>query len=137
MTDWPAYESHKSIKAARIVRLVGKPDAAGEVRVSEIQVQPTATSDPEAFWPTNSLDAETAKLGDYAVELDTGHKFILDKTDFEDEFSPALPVPPPPSPEPEAQVSGPVESASTIAPSAAELTGGEVVPIDPPPANDG
>ncbi len=84
MTDWPEYESHKVVRAAKIV-WVGRsaPDGAEIV----ISVEPTDGAPREYFSPTFPDMAEKAEVGGYAVQYDDGFRSISPAKAFEEGYT--------------------------------------------------
>jgi hypothetical protein len=97
MTDWPKYESHKIVQAARII-LVDR-DPTGIV----IMVDPdpnsgnpnlpqSATGTCERFEPTMPEMAKNAQVGDWAMLYPDGYKSISPRKQFEGGYT-LLPAP--------------------------------------------
>jgi hypothetical protein len=82
MTDWPTYESHKIVQAARIV-WVGK-SAGLETMIS---VEPIEGGPREYFVPTVAAMAERAEPGGYAVLYPDGFKSISPEAAFEQGYT--------------------------------------------------
>lgn len=85
MTDWPKYESHKVVQAAKIVRLEyrGKDASSGILR---IYVDPGNTAEEE-FWPSEIGMMQRAEVGGWAMLYPDGFKSLSPKKVFEDGYT--------------------------------------------------
>jgi hypothetical protein len=85
MSDWPKYESHKVVQAAKIV-WVGKsaPDGAKIV----ISVEAVEDGPREYFEPTVPEMAQKAEVGGYAMLYPDGFKSISPAKAFEEGYTP-------------------------------------------------
>lgn len=88
MTDWPQYESHKVVRAAKIVGVQDNDDGGG---VYKIYVRPDGVEhdgDPiEEFWPTVDGMAEKAEAGAWAILYDDGFKSISPAKAFQEGYT--------------------------------------------------
>lgn len=84
MTDWPEYESHKVVRAAKIVR-VDRNHGGGRI-VSAIFVDP-GTGALERFEPDVPEMGEKAVVGGYAVIYDGGYQSISPAKAFEEGYT--------------------------------------------------
>jgi hypothetical protein len=89
MSDWPQYESHKIVRAAKIVRVDHIPASTGVV-VSPVRI--SITVDPgngelEQFEPTVPGMAEKAEVGGYGMLYPDGFKSISPRTAFEEGYT--------------------------------------------------
>lgn len=82
MNNWPKYESHKIVQAARIVNR--EHDATGEVISVEV-VLPSG----EKEWFAATVPAMTAKaqIGDWAMLYPDGFKSISPAKQFEEGYT--------------------------------------------------
>lgn len=89
MSNWPEYESHKVVRAAKIVG-VERNHGGGSI-VQKIWVRPAGVDhdgDPiEEFWPTVSEMAEKAQVGGYAILYPDGFKSISPETAFDEGYT--------------------------------------------------
>lgn len=83
MSNWPKYESHKIVQAAKIIRLEyrGKDASSGILRVF---VPGNATE--EEFWTSEIGMMQRAEVGGYAVIYEDGFKSISPAKAFEDGY---------------------------------------------------
>ena len=86
MSDWPKYESHKIVRAARIIGF--DMSSTGEARRACATVDPGTGYYPEAFNPTHDVMLEEAKIGDWAIIYSDGFKSISPAKAFEDGYTP-------------------------------------------------
>lgn len=82
MSDWPKYESHKIVQAAKIV----------DVMIDNQGVMRGITVDPgngviEPFWPTRDAMADEAKIGGYAMLYPDGFKSVSPAKAFEEGYT--------------------------------------------------
>lgn len=86
MSDWPKYESHKIVQAAKITRL--EFDLAGGRigPVTKIYVDPGDGTE-EAFWPTIDDMAQKAETGGWAILYPDGFKSISPAKQFEEGYT--------------------------------------------------
>lgn len=89
MTDWPEYESHKVVRAAKIVG-VEKNHGGGRI-VQKIWVRPAGAEFDgcgiDEFWPTIGEMAEKAEIGGYAVLYPDGFKSISPEKAFDEGYT--------------------------------------------------
>ena len=83
MSEWPKYESHKVVRAAKIVNQ--ERDASGNVIAVEI-VLPDGTK--EWFKATVPDMTARATMGDWAMVYPDGFKSISPAKAFEDGYTP-------------------------------------------------
>lgn len=87
MNEWPKYESHKIVQAAKIVAIEPEPDVQGRV----IWVRPDGVefdSAPiERFIPTVPGMADKAEVGGYAMLYPDGFKSISPAKAFEEGYT--------------------------------------------------
>ena len=86
MADWPRYESHTVVTAARITSITGRPDASGKIVSSEITVQAGPNAAPETFVPTVPGSLERASIGGWAVIREDGSRDTLRAEVFEHDY---------------------------------------------------
>lgn len=88
MSDWPKYESHKVVEAARIVNVsrVGDTDSPGVWTVTGIKVDP-GNGEIEEFWPTQNDMAAQSAVGCYAVRYADGFRSISPANAFEEGYT--------------------------------------------------
>lgn len=84
MTDWPEYESHKVVRAAKIV-WVGL-SAPGNAEIV-IAVEPEEGASREYFEPTVPAMKEKAEVGGYAMLYPDGFKSISPQKAFEEGYT--------------------------------------------------
>jgi hypothetical protein len=82
MNDWPKYESHKVVRAAKIFDIV---DSGG---VLTVLVKPYGDHEVEAFHPTEPAMVSRAEIGGYAVIYEDGYKSISPAKAFEEGYRP-------------------------------------------------
>lgn len=80
MTDWPEYESHKVVRAAKIVNIYQHPE-----RGRTIMVQADESEAPEQFEP--NLANMPANVGDWAMLYPDGYKSISPRKAFEEGYT--------------------------------------------------
>lgn len=80
MNHWPRYQSHKIVRAAKIVEITR--DADDNV---VIWVDP-GTGNRERFEPSVSAMVNTAAVGGYAVFYDDEHKSLSPQGPFEEGY---------------------------------------------------
>ena len=82
MTDWPKYESHKIVQAAKIVAI------AEHDGVLSIMVRPYGDDRLERFVPTEDAMILRAEVGGYAVIYPPdGYKSVSPAKAFEDGYT--------------------------------------------------
>lgn len=86
MSDWPKYESHKIVQAARIVTLV--PD--GDGNCVGVMVDP-GTGVEEEFHPSIAGMLENAEIGGWAMLYPDGYRSISPAKAFEEGYAPHEP----------------------------------------------
>jgi hypothetical protein len=79
VTDWPEYESHKVVRAAKIVDITRTPDDELVIWVGDYPY--------ERFGPTVDAMAEKAEIGGYAVVYPDGFKSISPAKAFEEGYT--------------------------------------------------
>lgn len=86
MSDWPKYQSHKVVQAAKIVRLEyrGEDAASGVPRVF---VDPGDGVEQE-FWSFEPGMMQRAEIGGFAVLYPDGFKSISPAKAFEEGYTP-------------------------------------------------
>ena len=82
MSDWPQYESHKVVRAARIVGIVQHLG-----RTTSMDVQPVEGGPTEQFMPTQDGMADRVGVGDYAMFYPDGFKSVSPKKAFEEGYT--------------------------------------------------
>lgn len=87
MSDWPKYQSHKIIQAAKIVAV---HNDFGEGQ-HFFWVDP-GTGSLEKFIPTEAEMLNRAGVGDYAMLYPDGSRSVCPKASFEDGYRPAEPT---------------------------------------------
>jgi len=89
MSNWPKYESHKIVQAAKIVGIERSSDGA---TVTAIWVRPAGerndSAKMEKFEPDVVEMGMRATVGDYAVIYGGGFKSISPAKEFEDGYTP-------------------------------------------------
>jgi hypothetical protein len=85
MSNWPKYESHKIVRAAKIVG-VERNHGGGKI-VQAIWVQPVGAAPIEKFEPTVTEMAEQAEVGGWAILYPNGFKSISPAKAFEDGYT--------------------------------------------------
>lgn len=89
MSDWPEYESHKVIRAAKIVGV--ETNHGGGRIVQKIWVRPAGEEFDgcgiDEFWPTVDEMAEKAQVGGYAILYPDGFKSISPAKAFEEGYT--------------------------------------------------
>jgi hypothetical protein len=78
MSEWPRYESHKIVRAAPIVGIVGH---------GVLVVRSAQDGQTQRFEPTEPAMAARASIGDYAVIYSDGYKSVSPKKAFEDGYT--------------------------------------------------
>ena len=81
MSDWPKYESHKIVQAAKIVGFATRESG---VRVCIVH----GPDGDEAFSPTVPGMLERAEVGDWAMLYPDGFRSISPAKAFEDGYTP-------------------------------------------------
>lgn len=82
MIDWPEYESHKVVRAARIAELIyDRPDGD----VVSVVVVPEG-GEPEEFTPTEQSMLKHAKVGGWAMLYPDGFRSVSPAKAFEDGY---------------------------------------------------
>ena len=84
MSDWPKYESHKIVQAAKIVGFNVYP-GGGSARSAAI-VDPG--SGETTFAPNEHVMLEKANVGDWAIIYEDGYASISPAKAFEDGYTP-------------------------------------------------
>lgn len=88
-SNWPVYESHKVVWAAKIVG-VERNHAGGQI-VQKIWVRPDGAqhdNDPiEEFWPTVAEMAEKAEVGGWAILYPDGYRSVSPAKAFEEGYT--------------------------------------------------
>lgn len=84
MSDWPKYESHKVVQAAKIVGVLANDDGGG---VYGILVRADSAERNEEFWPSTGQMAQEAEAGAYAVLYSDGYKSISPAKAFEEGYT--------------------------------------------------
>jgi hypothetical protein len=82
---WPEYESHKVVRAARIVR-IHEPDGHNTTRLFEVQPEPDDLT-WEVFLPSVPAMGERAAVGDFAVLYPDGFRSISPAKAFEEGYT--------------------------------------------------
>lgn len=85
MNDWPKYESHKIIQAAKIIGITDS---------GVILIDPFDDRNAIAFEPTVPGMAEKAEIGGYAVLYPDGFKSISPAKAFEEDYTRVSPADP-------------------------------------------
>ena len=80
-SDWPVYESHKVVWAAKIVAV---HDLEG---IRTIMVRPENSLEVEPFHPTEPAMMLRAEVGGYAVLYPDGYKSISPAKAFEEGYT--------------------------------------------------
>lgn len=80
MTDWPEYESHKVVRAAKIVHVARHQH--GEITI----MADPGTGTAERFEPNMRQMAEMAARGDWAVIYEDGFKSVSPAKAFEEDY---------------------------------------------------
>lgn len=83
MTDWPEYESHKVVRAAKITRIV--TNDAGEI--IDLVVLPEDGVTRERFMPTEPAMLKRAEVDGYAMLYPDGFKSISPAKAFEEGYT--------------------------------------------------
>lgn len=87
MTEWPKYESHKVVRAAKIVGVLAHDDGGG---VYKIYVRPAGAeydnAPIEEFFPTVDEMADKAEAGAWAVVYDDGYRSVSPAKAFEEGY---------------------------------------------------
>lgn len=84
MTEWPKYESHKVVRAAKVVGVVAD-DEGGPVY--QILVRAEYDNAPvEQFFPTVGEMADKAEAGAWAVVYDDGYRSVSPAKAFEEGY---------------------------------------------------
>ena len=88
MTDWPKYESHKIVQAAKITRIeeINSGSGIGILQVRIIWVRPDGAPEEE-FVPTEPAMVARAEVGGYAMLYPDGFKSISPAKAFEDGYT--------------------------------------------------
>ncbi len=81
MSNWPRYESHKIVQAAKIVSIAD----------GVIYVDPHGSAEPEVFEPSVDGMAAKAEVGGYAILYPDGFKSISPAKAFEEGYTRAEP----------------------------------------------
>jgi hypothetical protein len=81
MTEWPQYESHKIVRAAKIVEIV---EHGGNL---SILVKPYGDDTVERFVPTEPAMILRAEVGDWAMLYPDGYKSISPAKQFEEGYT--------------------------------------------------
>lgn len=81
MTDWPEYESHKVVRAAKIVAIQTQ-----DGDVTNLVVEPTEGAEHEYFMPTERVMAMRAKVGDRAMLYPDGFRSVSPAKAFEEGY---------------------------------------------------
>lgn len=84
MKDWPEYQSHKVVRAARIVWI--QRNALNEV--VDMRVRPEGATDQESFMPTEQSMANRARLDDWAMLYPDGFKSVSPAKAFSEGYIP-------------------------------------------------
>ena len=85
--DWPQYESHKIVRAAKIVGLLAHDDGGGPYRIFVRSANADPAAAAEEFWPSVDEMAMEAEGGAWAVLYDDGFKSISPAKAFEEGYS--------------------------------------------------
>lgn len=89
MSDWPEYESHKVVQAAKIVGV--ERDHGRDIIVQKIWVRPAGeefdNAAIEPFWPSLPEMAEKAEVGGYAVRYPDGYLSISPEKAFDEGYT--------------------------------------------------
>lgn len=83
MTRWPEYESHKIVRAAKIVEVIINKDGTAAVLVRAHDDAPV-----EHFHPREPAMALRAEVGGYAVIYEDGYRSISPAKAFEEGYTP-------------------------------------------------
>lgn len=81
MNDWPKYESHKIVQAAKIIGIVGH---GAELH---LLVAPTDNASCESFQATEPSMTARAKIGDWAMLYPDGFKSVSPAKAFEEGYT--------------------------------------------------
>lgn len=82
MSNWPHYESHKIVQAAKIVSIVDNADGR-----RTIMVRPENSYEAEPFEPTVPEMGVKAELGGWGVLYPDGFKSISPEKAFESGYT--------------------------------------------------
>lgn len=82
MTDWPEYESHKIVRAAKIIGF-DRRDTGGKV----CAIVNPGDGSQEAFNPTVAEMLDRAQVGDWAVIYDNNFRSISPAKAFEEGYT--------------------------------------------------
>lgn len=83
MSDWPKYESHKIVQAAKIVAFDTR-DTGGRI----CAIVDPGTGELEVFKPTVAEMLEKAEFGSWAMLYPDGFRSISPAKQFEDGYTP-------------------------------------------------
>lgn len=82
MTDWPEYESHKVVRAAKIVGI--RTDfTTGVIEALQVRVDCGVMED---FMPSEPVMAMRAKVGDWAMLYPDGFRSVSPAKAFEEGY---------------------------------------------------
>lgn len=87
MTEWPYYESHKVVQAAKIVRVEEIERNSGTTHVVAIWVKPSDDAPEERFQPTHQSMHDVARVGGWAMLYPDGFKSISPAKAFEEGYT--------------------------------------------------
>lgn len=88
MTDWPQYESHKIVRAAKIVS-IGESTSEDTVRV--LIVDPHGDGTREPFECSQASMHAAAQVGWYAITYPDGFRSASPSDRFEEGYTPVQP----------------------------------------------
>jgi hypothetical protein len=84
MSDWPKYDSHKVVQAAKIVSIQRTPDGR---TIEHLVVLPDNGGPPEHFMPTQAGMESRVGIGDYAILYLDGFKSVSPAKPFEEGYT--------------------------------------------------
>lgn len=84
MSDWPRYESHKTVHAKPIMGVIPADSVHGH---PVLYLDDPSAVPPAIFSPSVPAVADRAKAGDYAVVYRDGYRSVCPAKEFEDGYT--------------------------------------------------
>jgi hypothetical protein len=81
MIDWPEYVSHKVVRAARVIDVIGGPGG------HSVLVDPGNGGLVEVFTPTHAGMLDNVRVGDWAMLYPDGYRSISPAKAFDEGYT--------------------------------------------------